>query len=68
MTPHKCPVCNGTGNVPMGFYYPYPYRGNTTGGLTEQCRTCRGSGIVWSEDGPPLASLKQPHIDTKTPL
>jgi len=44
-TPHRCPVCNGQGLVPNGFYLAigvdsYP----TTSATPEQCRTCHGSG------------------------
>lgn len=39
MTPSRCPVCEGRGTVPAGFY---------TAGATdaETCRTCGGSGMV----------------------
>lgn len=46
MIPHRCPICNGTGNVPGGFYY-------STGDFcvsncaTETCRTCGGTGVIW---------------------
>ena len=44
--PHKCPVCDGRGFVPGGFY------GNTTGNWStsstapETCRSCV-NGIIW---------------------
>lgn len=44
--PHRCPVCNGTGLVPLGYYQTEPYI-TTTGISNESCRTCSGSGIVW---------------------
>jgi C4-type Zn-finger protein len=41
----KCPVCEGRGLVPVGFYNAYPY--TTTGGqTTETCRTCQGKTII----------------------
>lgn len=40
--PHLCPVCNGTGNVPKGFYEGL---NNATG--IEECKTCKSWGIVW---------------------
>ena len=42
--PHLCPVCQGKGTVPAGFYG----HGDLTSTLTpEQCRTCQGFGMVW---------------------
>lgn len=43
-TPHKCPICNGTGSVPAGFY---SLGTNPTTSITEQCRLCTGIGVVW---------------------
>lgn len=48
-TSHKCPICDGHGTVPGGFYL-------ATGGAqslssnraAEPCRACGGTGIVWS--------------------
>lgn len=45
--PHKCPVCNGNGLVPNGFYMQ-TNSGWTTSSITpETCRSCDGIGIVW---------------------
>lgn len=47
-SPFRCPICNGTGFVPIGFY------SNTSGEcaasetVTENCRSCDGTGIVWN--------------------
>jgi len=43
----KCPICNGNGKVSGGFYDhlgDYPYW--TTDHTEEQCRTCKGEGII----------------------
>lgn len=47
MTVHICPVCNGRGTVPAGFYSS----GNETiwSGDTdsrETCRSCGGKGVI----------------------
>ncbi len=51
MTPHKCPVCNGRGVVEGGFYNQPPmsheYRPTSTGPMTETCKACSGTGILW---------------------
>ena len=45
--PYKCPVCEGRGQVPSGFYT------NTTGSWAianfgnEVCRSCQGTGVIW---------------------
>lgn len=47
-TPHRCPICNGSGIVSPGFY-------NSTSGFStsnassEPCRQCCGTGIIWSK-------------------
>src|SRR5208283_3367950 len=64
--PHKCPVCNGRGKVPAGFY------GDKGIDASESpCRSCHGSGLVWSNDwsmlpypGPPI----QPWPPTTVPI
>jgi hypothetical protein len=45
MQPYKCPVCDGTGKVPAGFY-SNGY--GSTNACPEQCQTCKGIGIVWA--------------------
>lgn len=44
-TPHRCPVCEGRGSVPPGFYRLTCY--STTALTVELCRTCAGGGLVW---------------------
>ena len=49
MKPHICPVCNGRGTVPPGFYNPSPdgVHGITqTDCHTETCRSCGGKGYI----------------------
>ena len=46
--PYKCPVCEGRGVVPQGFYDVLPgFVGSTTSTAPETCKTCGGSGIIW---------------------
>lgn len=43
---HKCPVCEGRGLVPMGFYYPPDMTYTTSTEGSEKCRSCNGKGII----------------------
>lgn len=52
MKPNKCPICNGTGLVPGGFYTSALGGTGTSSAATEQCRQCKGTGIIWSDDVP----------------
>lgn len=52
MTPHKCPVCCGSGRVRLGFYSIPIGEASGTIPETEKCRTCDGSGVVWSGSSP----------------
>jgi DnaJ-class molecular chaperone len=48
--PFRCPVCNGTGRVPNGFYDAIGVDHWTTSDATpEPCRSCGGTGIVYVE-------------------
>jgi DnaJ-class molecular chaperone len=38
-----CPVCNGTGQVPSGFYNP---GGQSITPVYEVCRSCNGKGYI----------------------
>jgi DnaJ-class molecular chaperone len=42
----KCPICEGHGFVPGGFYYTTPYSQGYSSVSTEQCRTCLGTGKI----------------------
>ena len=45
----KCPVCEGKGMVPAGFYGAIGAEHWTVGTLTpEPCRSCNQTGVVWS--------------------
>ena len=43
--PFVCPVCNGRGTMPDGFYDRLA--SSTTDASPEMCRSCNGTGIVW---------------------
>lgn len=47
--PYRCPICEGRGIVPGGFYTSIgqTYSSNRT---SEQCRQCFGTGIIWGSD------------------
>lgn len=47
LAPHRCPVCNGSGLVPNGFYMQTGGHWSTTSITPETCRSCGGTGIVW---------------------
>ena len=47
LAPHRCPVCNGNGLVPNGFYMQTSGYWSTSDSALETCRSCNGSGIVW---------------------
>ena len=42
---NKCPVCDGTGIVPGGFYISTSGF-STTGTNQETCRSCDGKGFI----------------------
>lgn len=46
MKPYKCPICNGTGIVPGGFYFSVNGYCSSTN-TSEMCRQCQGRGIIW---------------------
>jgi DnaJ-class molecular chaperone len=45
--PYSCPVCGGKGAVQPGFYSLFGWLG-TTVAPPETCRSCDGSGVIWS--------------------
>ena len=52
-----CPICNGRGRVPLGFYNSQNGQFSSSATATEQCRTCHGTGIVWAPDE--LSAIEQ---------
>lgn len=49
--PYRCPICDGRGQVPPGFYDILP--GVSTGEVhlgIDQCRTCKGAGVIWEPE------------------
>lgn len=47
-----CPVCNGRGTVPKGFYDGAETgTGSTAANMREPCRACGGSGVLYSFEG-----------------
>lgn len=45
--PHRCPVCNGKGIVPNGFYSSTGESWVTASLVPETCRACNGKGYIW---------------------
>ena len=43
--PHRCPVCEGRGMMPHGFY---DRRTVSSSMEPDPCHSCQGSGIVWA--------------------
>lgn len=54
----KCPVCNGRGIVPGGFYESI---GDTwiSNGATDSCRSCQGKGTIHVRTLQTMEELKQ---------
>jgi hypothetical protein len=49
MKPQTCPICQGKGELPMGFYGAKDnwYYGTSDATAKIICRNCNGSGIVY---------------------
>lgn len=45
--PYRCPVCEGRGLLPCGFYATGGNGSISNSTADEKCRTCKGKGIVW---------------------
>ena len=41
--PHKCPVCEGRGDMPAGFYRRQITSNDTK---PEKCKSCYGTGVI----------------------
>ena len=50
MKPYKCPVCEGRGMVPGGFYDILPNNTTLSYPAPVSCRSCGGTGILWYHD------------------
>ncbi len=48
MKPYRCPVCDGKGTMPAGFYG----RGGAWP-ADDECKACGGDGIVWGKESTP---------------
>ncbi len=48
--PYKCPICEGRGIVPNGFYSIPVQQGTFTSNSTspETCKGCGGTGVIYS--------------------
>lgn len=65
-TPHKCPICNGTGKVRKLEEYCGPYDTTTTYPRFDfyvSCRACNGSGILWE----PVTEIPNLHYPPSLP-
>lgn len=49
MKPYCCPVCNGRGTVPSGFYQTSKFY-SVSESSNEMCKSCKGTGVLWLED------------------
>jgi len=64
-TPHRCPVCQGVGQLPNGFYNTCSM-GSTTDASSENCRTCGGQGFIWNMSSSPI-NMYNSDIEPKQP-
>lgn len=62
MKPYKCPICNGTGIVPGGFYLSVNGYSSTSTATAKVCRQCQGSGIVWGIEDCDCESLTSNNV------
>lgn len=47
---HVCPVCNGNGLVPNGFYNQTSGNWYSTDITPDTCKSCNGTGIITLEN------------------
>lgn len=62
-TVQKCPVCEGRGIVDYNFYKDK----NGLVGITEECRTCKGPGVLWDYNVISYSSPYSPIYDNNKP-
>lgn len=58
--PHRCPICDGRGLMPLSFYSVTLDSSATTNNYLVSCRSCNGQGIVW-----PWSCLQKPKEDVQ---
>jgi hypothetical protein len=54
--PFMCPICQGRGNVPGGFYISHVGCPSVSTSVSEPCRACKGTGIIYGTDDHPKES------------
>ena len=60
---HVCPVCQGRGFLPVGFYSPDLSNGANT--VPEKCRSCKGIGYIWDTPLPKIIHMHSPRLKPK---
>lgn len=66
MRPHKCPVCDGTGNVPYPPGSAAGIPGYGTACVPWPCHACSGTGVLWEIEVKPGPAI-HPHGDPFVP-
>jgi len=67
MTPHKCPVCDGTGLVSRPPWVAGDQlEWSDTSTSPHPCRACGGSGVLWEPSPPPVIQIGDPVPSTLT--
>ena len=56
--PHRCPVCNGKGIVPNGFYDTTKNVWTSSSIEPITCRSCNGTGVLWYLAAPLSVPIK----------
>lgn len=62
--PYVCPVCDGRGVVPFGFYLTLTGYWTTSTINTETCRTCGRTGIVWNNKNTIIINYEERRFET----
>lgn len=55
----KCPVCEGRKTMPLWTYSSNSYGVMANSNTPTPCQTCKGEGIIWSEEKTIEDELKQ---------
>lgn len=58
----KCPVCNGRQTVPAAFYTSQTNSGTCVSMGEIECRSCKGTGVIWGPGTPALSSISIPSV------